>query len=83
MSDSGQLLVLTGRFLDGGLSLSELGEWIQDREEYWFSLPQDSIARALADTIMLAVYGVDAGDRSVDSVKEVISEATLEPALHD
>jgi len=83
MSDSAQLLVLTGKFLDGTLSLAELGEWIQDREEYWFTLPRDSIARVLTGTIMLAVYEVDAGDRSVDSVKDIISEATLEPALHD
>jgi hypothetical protein len=32
---------------------------------------------------MLATYEVDAGDRDPDSVKELISEAMLDPALHD
>jgi hypothetical protein len=75
--------VLTGKYLNGDLSLAELATWIQDREEYWVTLPRDSIARVLTGTIMLATYEVDAGDRDPDSVKELISEATLEPALHD
>jgi hypothetical protein len=83
MSDSGQLLVLAGKYLNGELSLAELATWIQDREEYWVTLPRDSIARVLTGTIMLATYEVDAGDRDPDSVKELISEAMLDPALHD
>ena len=82
MSDSGQLLVLTGRFLDNALSFAELAEWVQDREEYWASLPNDAVANVLASTIMLACYEVDAGARSIESVRDVVSEASLQPASH-
>ena len=79
MSDSAQLLVKTGRFLDGALSFAELVMWVQDREEYWASLPGQSLARALAATIMLGAYEVDAGHRTEDSFRELVAEATLEP----
>jgi hypothetical protein len=80
MSDSTQLLVKTGRFLDGELSLAALVEWVQDREEYWAALSYDSVARALADTIMLAAYELDAGARSEASIKQLVGEATLQPS---
>ena len=80
MSDSAQLLVKTGRFLDGELSLADLVEWVQDREEFWAALAADTIARALADTIMLAAYELSEGARSEASVMQVVSEATLLPS---
>lgn len=82
MSDSAQLLVRTGRFIDGGLSFAELAEWVQDREEYWATLPAQTIARALADTIMLASYERTDGHRSDDSVRQLVSEATLQPSTN-
>jgi hypothetical protein len=81
MSDSGQLLVLTGRFLDNALSFADLVEWIQDREEYWASLPNEAVANVLASTIMLAAYEIEAGHRDEGSVRDLVSEATLQPAL--
>lgn len=82
MSDSGQLLILIGRFLEDSLSFAELTEWIQDREEYWASLPSDAVVKVLADTVMLACYEVDAGHRDVESVKDLVSEASLQPVSH-
>jgi hypothetical protein len=80
MSDSAQLLVKTGRFLDGELDFAALVEWVQDREEYWAALPSQTIARALVDTIMLAAYELNAGDRDEDSVRQLVSDATLQPS---
>ena len=80
MSDSTQLLVKTGRFLDGELSFVDLAGWVQDREEYWAALPAQTIARALASTIMLAAYELTAGVRDEESVKQLVSDATLQPS---
>ena len=79
MSLNAELLVRTGRFLDDELSFAELVEWIQDREPHWATLPPDSVARILTGTIMLAAYEVDDGARGSESVKELVSEATLLP----
>jgi hypothetical protein len=80
MSVNVELLVRTGQFLDDHSAFAELVEWIQDREEYWAGLPADSMARVLADTIMLAAYEVDDGIRDVASVKDLLSDAMLQPA---
>ena len=80
MSLNTDLLVRTGRFLEGKTSFGELANWIQDWEPHWARLPRDSLARNLADTIMLAAYEVDDGARNVESVKELLSEACLQPA---
>jgi hypothetical protein len=79
-STNAQLLVNTGQFLDAELSFAELVNWVQDREEYWESLPPNSIVRVLADTIMLAAYEVQAGHRSPEELKELVSLASLQPA---
>jgi hypothetical protein len=79
MSLNADLLVRVGRFLDGKSTLVELAEWIQDDEEHWATLPADSVARLLADTTMLATYEVDDGARNPDSVKNLLSEASLQP----
>ena len=80
MSLNAELLVRTGRFLDHELSFAELVDWVQDHEEHWLRLPQDSLARYHAATIMLASYEVDDGVRDVESVKDLLGEATLQPA---
>ena len=80
MSLNADLLVRTGRFLNGEASLADLADWIQDHEEHWATLPADSVARILSGTIMLAAYEVDDGVRDVESVKELVSEAALQPA---
>jgi hypothetical protein len=53
---------------------------VQDREQLWARLPRESVARAIADTIMLAAYELDAGDRTTESVREAISQASLQAA---
>jgi hypothetical protein len=78
-SMNAQLFVNTGRFLDAELGFPELVDWVQDREEYWASLPANSIIRVLADTIMLAAYEVEAGHRSPEDLKELVTVATLQP----
>ena len=83
MSLNTDLLIRTGRFLDGKCSLSELADWIQDREPHWAALPRHSLARNLADTIMLAAYEVDDGVRDIASVKHLLSEATLQQPIHN
>ena len=80
MSLNADLLVRAGRFLNGESTLAELVDWVQDRETHWATLPTDSVARILADTIMLAAYEVDDDVRSPESVKELLSEAALQPA---
>ena len=79
MSVNSELLVRMGRFLDDELSFAELVEWVQDREAHWAALPGDSVARFLAGEIMLAAYEVQDGARSTESVKELLSEASLQP----
>jgi hypothetical protein len=79
-SVNAEFLVRMGRFLDNELSFAELVDWVQDREEHWAAQPVDSVARILAGTLMLASYEVDDGARDVESVKELLSEATLQPA---
>jgi hypothetical protein len=69
-----------GRFLDDEVSFAELVDWVQDREEHWAAQPTDSVARILAGTLMLAAYEIDDGVRDVGSVKELLSEASLQPA---
>jgi hypothetical protein len=80
MSLNAELLVKTGRFLNNELSFAELVEWVQNHEEHWATLPRDFVARNLAGTIMLTAYEVDDGVRSPESLKELLSEASLEPA---
>jgi len=80
MSANAQLLVKTGRFLDSELSFHDLVEWVQDREQFWAGLPANSIARVLADTIMLAAYEFSEGVRDEPGVKELVSQLTLEPS---
>ena len=80
MSLNVELLVRTGRFLDDELSFAELADWVQDQEEHWLSLPLDSLARYVAATILLASYEVEDGVREVPSLKDLLSEATLQPA---
>lgn len=80
MSLNADLLVRTGRFLNGESTLGELADWISDYEPHWAKLPADSVARILADTIMLAVYEVDDGVRDPESVKDLVAEAALQPA---
>jgi hypothetical protein len=79
-SVNAEFLVRIGRFLDNELSFAELVDWVQDREEHWAEQPVDSVARILAGTLMLASYEVDDGARDVESVKDLLSEATLQPA---
>jgi hypothetical protein len=80
MSQSSQLFIRTGGFLYDRLSLAELAEWVQDREEYWAALPAGEEANHLAGTIMLAVYEVQDGSHDEASAKELIRRATMEPA---
>jgi hypothetical protein len=80
VSVNADLLVRTGQFLNGEATLADLVDWVQDHEMHWARLPADSVARILADTIMLAAYEVDDGSRSPESVKELLGEATLQPA---
>ena len=80
MSPNAEFLVRIGRFLDDEVSFAELVDWVQDREEHWAAQPTDSVARILAGTLMLAAYEIDDGVRDVGSVKELLSEASLQPA---
>lgn len=80
MSSNAQLFVLAGRFIDGQITFDSLVEWIGEREEHWAALPTHSLARVLADTIMLAAYEVEAGVRDEDGAREIIVEASLESA---
>lgn len=80
MSLNAELLVRIGRYLEADSDLPDLAGWVQDREEYWAKLPPGSIARVLADTIMLAAYEVDEGVRSEESVHELLGQASLQPA---
>jgi hypothetical protein len=80
MSANSQLLVNTGRFLDDQLSFGELAAWVQDREEVWATLPTNSVVRILADSIMLAAYELADGVRDEATVKQLVSELTMERA---
>jgi hypothetical protein len=76
-SKNAQLFVKTGRFLDAELGFPELVDWVQDKEEYWASLPSSSLVRVLADTIMLTAYEVQAGHRDPEELTELVSAAML------
>jgi hypothetical protein len=77
MTDNAHLFVLTGRVIDGQINFDSLVAWIGAREEHWAALPPHSLARVLADTIMLAAYEVEADVRDEDGAREVIAEARL------
>jgi hypothetical protein len=80
MSDATQLFSLTRKYCTSKLSFKELYNWIQDREEYWSTLPKDDPARFLAGTFMLAAYEVQAGDRTEESARKLVAETLKTPA---
>jgi hypothetical protein len=80
MSVSNQLFLLTGAYIYGRLRLLNLAMWVEDREQHWAALPLNDEARQLADTIMLAFYEVDAGNRGEVSALDVIRNVAQGPA---
>jgi hypothetical protein len=61
---------------EGRLSLVDVEEWMTSREEHWSSLPRSSPGRQAADSIMLAIYEMDAGDRDMKSVDAMLRQAS-------
>ena len=59
----------------GHLSLFDVYDWISSREEHWAALPATAPERQAADTIMLAMYELDAGDRDKKSVDTIVRQA--------
>ncbi len=80
MSIESQLTSLTRRYCSSKISFDELTTWVQDREEYWASLPASGTTKVLADTIMLAAYEVWAGDRDEASARKLIADSATAPA---
>jgi hypothetical protein len=80
MSTEYELHQLARRFCKSEISFNDLAFWVQDREEYWLSLPREDPHRALAGRIMLSAFEVWAHHRDEDSARDSIAEAMLDPA---
>jgi hypothetical protein len=60
------------------LPLLDLEDWLSSREQYWASLPDISPERQAVDSIMLAIYELQAGDRDEQSVATIAESALKE-----
>ena len=67
-------------YVDGEVSLFDLYDWTIARAQYWASLPTADPSSQAANSILLAVFELDAGDRDEDSVKEIARDALAELA---